>query len=170
MVDVDTAFFLYHFTQLVISAALAILVVYLIQIYKKDEMLPILRKVYYPQFILLQFSIMGWLLFFVRGMYGMAVVFERVAQEVERHATGQEDDATLKLLRPLDHRARRVLGLFAQQELIVSSNVANLFGISVRQARDLLAGWVAQGWLDVADPSRRGRKYRLADRYHELLE
>ena len=44
------------------------------------------------------------------------------------------------------------------------------FAISVRQARDLLSRWVAQGWLEVADPSRRGRKYRLADRYHELLE
>jgi hypothetical protein len=98
------------------------------------------------------------------------MIFERVAQEVERCASGQENGATLELLRPLDHRARRVLGLFAQQALIVSSNGANLLGLSVRQARDLLTGWVAQGWLEVADPSRRGRKYRLADRYHELLE
>jgi transposase len=63
-----------------------------------------------------------------------------------------------------------VLGLFAQQEFIVSSNVANLLGISVRQARDLLTGWVEQGWIGVADPSRKGRKYRLADKYQKPLE
>jgi hypothetical protein len=110
---------------------------------------------------------MPWLDYFLKGM---AVVFERVAQEVERRAGGQDEDVVLKLLRPLDHLARRVLGLFAQQDLIVSSNVANLLGISVRQARDLLTGWVKQGWIETAYPSRRGRKYRLADRYHNLLE
>ncbi len=112
-------------------------------------------------------DITPWLDYFLKGM---AVVFERVAQEVERRASGPEEDVALELLRPLDHRARRVLGLFAQQELIVSSNVANLLGISVRQARDLLTNWVAQGWLEVADASRRGRKYRLADPYRSLLE
>jgi Fic family protein len=112
-------------------------------------------------------DITPWLDYFLKGM---AIVFERVAQEVERRTSGQENDVTLELLRPLDHRARRVLGLFAQHELIVSSNVANLLGISVRQARDLLTDWVEQGWIQVVDPSRRGRKYRLADSYHELLE
>lgn len=112
-------------------------------------------------------DITPWLHYFLKGM---AVVFERVAQEVERRASGQAEDAALELLRPLDHRARRVLGLFAQQELIFSSNVAHLLGISVRQARDLLTDWVDQGWLEVADPSRRGRKYRLADPYQCLLE
>ena len=112
-------------------------------------------------------DITPWLHYFLKGM---AVVFERVAQEVERRASGPAEDAALELLRPLDHRARRVLGLFAQQELILSANVAHLLGISVRQARDLLTAWVDQGWLEVADPSRRGRKYRLADPYQRLLE
>jgi len=112
-------------------------------------------------------DITPWLDYFLKGM---AVVFERVMQEVGQRASGQEQDGTLELLRPLDHRARRVLVLFAQQEQIVSSDVANLLGISVRQARDLLAGWVEQGWIKVADASRRGRKYRLAHPYHDLLE
>jgi Fic family protein len=112
-------------------------------------------------------DITPWLDYFLKGM---AIVFERIAQEIEQLASGQEDDAALELLRPLDQRARRVLGLFIQQERIVSSNVATLLGISVRQARDLLTDWVAQGWLEVVDPSRRGRKYRLAEKYHNLLD
>lgn len=108
-----------------------------------------------------------WLAYFLKGM---AVVFEQVAREVTRQAQGPPVDEHVTLLRPLDHRARRVLGLFARREVITSSEVANLLGISTRQSRDLLTAWVAQGWLAVADPSRRGRKYRLAAKYGDLVE
>ena len=33
-------------------------------------------------------------------------------------------------IQPLDHRARRVLGLFSKGDLIKSSDVANMLGIS----------------------------------------
>ena len=76
---------------------------------------------------------------------------------------------------PLDHRARRVLGLFAKGDLIKSSDAANLFGISARQVRELLSKWSGQGWLEIADrhgpdyASRRGRKYRLTRTYKSLV-
>lgn len=107
-----------------------------------------------------------WLDYFLKGM---SVVFERVAEEVERQVQGEVIDETIELLRPLDHRARRVLGLFAAQEFIQSSDVANLLGISTRQARELLSKWVEQDWLEIADPSRRGRKYQLEKKYKNLL-
>jgi len=99
----------------------------------------------------------------------MSVAFERVAEEVERHSKEEAEDENLELLRPLDHRARRVLGLFVERDLIKSSDVANLLGISTRQARELLSKWSEQGWLEIADPSRRGRKYRLAKTYKSLV-
>lgn len=111
-------------------------------------------------------DITTWLEYFLNGM---AVVFDQVAEEVERQSKGKIDHAKVALLRPLDHRARRVLGLFAHSDLIKSYDVANLLGISTRQARDLLTGWVGQGWLEIADPSRRGRKYRLSGAYQELV-
>ena len=108
-----------------------------------------------------------WLDYFLSGM---AAVFERVAQEVSRSVhTDAETDTAWELLRPLDHRSRRVLGLFSGQETIQSSDVAHLLGISSRQARELLQRWTAEGWLIMADPSRRGRKYRLAEPYRQLL-
>lgn len=112
-------------------------------------------------------DITPWLDYFLKGM---SVVFERVAEEVERYSNGETDDENVELLRPLDHRARRILGLFAKQDSIKSSDVANLLGISTRQARLLLSQWVTQGWLEIADPSRRGRKYELAEEYKGLLE
>ena len=111
-------------------------------------------------------DITPWLAYFLKGM---SIVFERVAEEVAHYSDRKVNDKQTELLRPLDHRARRVLGLFATRDTIRSSDVANLLGISTRQARLLLSQWVAQGWLEVADPSKRGRKYRLTKDYQALL-
>ena len=112
-------------------------------------------------------DIIPWLDYFLKGM---AVVFERVAEQVRGEMIGEDvDHEALVLLRSLDHRARRVLGLFSTQEFIRSSDVSSLLGISVRQTRDLLTGWVEDGWLEIADPSRKGRKYRLGEAYWVLL-
>lgn len=109
-----------------------------------------------------------WLEYFLEGM---AEVFERVAEQIRRDMIEDDfDQEALALIRHLDHRARRVLGLFRTQELIKSSDAASLLGISVRHTRDLLTGWVTDGWLEIADPSKRGRKYRLAEKYHILLK
>lgn len=109
----------------------------------------------------------SWLEYFLKGM---AVVFERVNEKVRGEIAEKTDKEVLALLRPLDHRARRVLGLFATNEHLLTSDMANLLGISPRQTRDLVIGWVEQGWLEVVDASRRGRKYRLAKEYHILLK
>ncbi len=109
----------------------------------------------------------SWLEYFLKGM---AVVFERVNEKVRGEIAEKADKEVLALLRPLDYRARRVLGLFATNEHLLTSDMANLLGISPRQTRDLVTGWVEQGWLEVVDASRRGRKYRLAKEYHILLK
>jgi Fic family protein len=111
-------------------------------------------------------SVTTWLDYFLRGM---AEIFSKVAQQVTK-LQRQEEILDDSLLRQLDHRARRVLAIFANQMVIRSSDVANILGISQRQARELIAGWVNNGWLLVIDPSKRGRKYGLAPKYRKLVE
>jgi len=106
-----------------------------------------------------------WLVYFVKGM---AVVFETVAREVREKAI-QRDDASEALLRKLDRRARMVLGLFAHQEAITANDVANVLGLSPRQARDLLTEWIKSGWLVVNDSSRKSRAYSLAPDYRRFI-
>ena len=72
-------------------------------------------------------------------------------------------------LRCLDHRARVVLGLFAKKERITASDVAAELGLSERTARNLLKGWTEDGWLEVADPSRRARAYSLSAIYRQYV-
>ena len=74
-----------------------------------------------------------------------------------------------ELLRRLDHRARMALGLFAKQDTITTAQVAELLGLSERMARNLMQQWVAQGWLLVANESRRKRAYELSAVYRQSI-
>lgn len=65
-------------------------------------------------------------------------------------------------LRRLEPRARIVLGLFAKQETVTATQVAERLGLSERMARNLVQEWVGQGWLIVSDKSRRKRAYTLS--------
>ena len=106
-----------------------------------------------------------WLEYFLKGM---ATVFEQVAGEVQTHVGQRVNEEEQQMLRNLDHRARRVLGFFARHDVIKTAQVAHLLGLSERHARDLLSEWVKQGWIEIADPSRKARKYRLAKEYRDL--
>jgi len=75
-----------------------------------------------------------------------------------------------KLTKKLDLRSRNIIGLFSRYETIQSSQVSSLLGVSQRQARNLLAKWVEEGWIELINNSRKGRKYRLAENYLSLVE
>jgi len=102
-----------------------------------------------------------WLEYFVSTL---ASVFTTAKDEALRCAENGIPSVP-ELLRSLDHRARIVMALFAKKISITSSDVAQALGLSDRMARVLLAQWVAEDWLIVADPSKRGRRYALATEY-----
>jgi len=99
-----------------------------------------------------------WLAYFLKGM---ASVFEAVAQEV-RDKSSQGERSVNPLLLRLDRRGRMVLGLFDRQAEITANDVANVLDLSPRQARDLLSKWVNDGWLEMSEPARKSRRYRLS--------
>lgn len=72
-------------------------------------------------------------------------------------------------LRLLDPRQRRVLGLFRTRDTITSHDVERLFKLSQRTARELLFRWSQEGFLTVADPAKKSRKYALSSLFHHLL-
>lgn len=112
-------------------------------------------------------DITPWLDYFLKGM---AMTFEQVSEELRNEMFAEKIEAqALSYLRALDHRARRVFGLFSMQETIRSIEVAGLLSISMRQARNLLTQWVKDGWLEIADHSKKGRKYRLVEDYRGLI-
>jgi predicted ArsR family transcriptional regulator len=72
-------------------------------------------------------------------------------------------------MRKLDRRARRVFALFSKQDRITTSEVAGVLGLSDRMARNLVQAWVTEGWLVVAQASKRSRAYGLAESYRQFI-
>ena len=107
----------------------------------------------------------GWLEYFLSTV---SAVFEAAKREALKHAEALPA-AEPDQFRRLDRRARLVLALSLHQEYITSGEVAQTLGLSGRMARVLLAEWVAAGWITLADPSRKGRKYALADDLRQHL-
>ena len=62
-----------------------------------------------------------------------------------------------------------MLGLFARKETITAPEAAEELGLSDRMARNLLKDWVEDGWLKVANPSRRARAYSLSAKYRQYI-
>jgi Fic family protein len=107
----------------------------------------------------------AWVEYFI-GL--LAQVFSQAQEEALRLAA-QPAAAEPEAIRRLDNRARRVLALFATADQVTASEVAQALGLSQRTARNLVQGWVADGWLVVADPSKRKRAYGLSAIYRQYI-
>lgn len=107
----------------------------------------------------------AWTEYFVSVL---ARTFEAVRREARRLAA-QGSPVEPDPWRGLDRRARIVLGLFARSDRISAPEVARALGLSQRMARELLKQWVEDGWLLIADPSRRARAYALSAVYRQSI-
>ncbi len=107
----------------------------------------------------------SWLDYFLTVL---AAAFTSTKEEIVR-ISREGPQAEPEALRRLDARARAVLVLFARQDRISAPEVARLLGLSDRTTRLLLQKWAGEGWLVVANPSRRGRAYELSATCRQLI-
>ncbi len=107
----------------------------------------------------------SWLTYFT-GL--LAEVFGAAKDEALRLKEAPYE-AEPEILRRLDHRARVVLGLFAAERVITTPQIARALGLSDRMARNLIQGWLQQGWLVIVDDSRRNRSYELSATYRQFI-
>ena len=68
------------------------------------------------------------------------------------------------------HGKQAALSLFQQSEVVTSKQIGELFGFKPRTSAQICKNWVESGFLKVVDPSNRARKYKLSERYEELIE
>lgn len=109
-------------------------------------------------------DITRWLEYFI---YGMAVSFEKVMTRMaDASLQGSPDQSAL--IKQLDPKQRRALELFQEFEIITSRQIGELFGFKPRTCSQLCAKWVQNGFLEIVDPSNKGRSYRLAKVYQDL--
>ena len=110
-------------------------------------------------------DITPWLEYFTEGM---AFSFEKVvAQMMASNAKGEKDHSAL--MRTLEPKQRKALELFKDHDTVTSKQIGDLFGFQPRTNSALCKKWVDSDFLEVADPSFKSRKYRLAEKYKRLL-
>ncbi len=97
----------------------------------------------------------------------MAVSFENVCKRMQEE---QAIPDQTELIRGLDPRQRKTLELFVESSIITSRNIANLFNFKPRTAAKICADFVAQGFLEIVDYSNKGRTYKLAKKYEQLMK
>jgi Fic family protein len=110
-------------------------------------------------------NITRWVEYFCAGV---ANSFESVRRRAAEAASGGAQDRS-SVLRRLDPRQRKTLVLFKDSDFITSGKVAELFSISERAARNLLTAWVASGFVVIATPAKKSRKYELSPAYKDIL-
>ena len=110
-------------------------------------------------------DVTGWLEYFI---HGTADAFSKVEEKAKEAGNRWETDKS-PALRNLDPRQRKALTLFTRQNVITSNDLAALFVFAPRTARLLLQKWTQQGFLAVADPSKKARKYKLSPEFEKLF-
>lgn len=109
-------------------------------------------------------DITKWIEYFIEGM---AVSFENVLKRMtEADTKGLSDQSYW--IRKLEPRQRKVLTLFQEFEVITAKQIAELFGYKMRTGAYLCKQWVEEGFLEIDDPSNKGRKYKLSKSYRNF--
>lgn len=110
-------------------------------------------------------DITGWVEYFLEGM---AYAFENVLLHMQGAEKLKAPDFA-EALRDLDPRQRKVLGLFQASKIIKAKEIGEVLGLKERSSRIICHKWVEQGFLLIADSTKKGRSYKLAKKYEAFL-
>lgn len=111
-------------------------------------------------------NITPWLTYFTTGM---ATACEALLKKMSgAKNAGQKDHSAL--IYTLNAQQRKALTLFAHQKTIRSKDVGVLFHYKPRTSSQLCARWVQEGFLTIANGSKKARSYQLSKKYEALIE
>lgn len=93
---------------------------------------------------------------------GVEDAFRKVSLAAARDAKEQVKTVSTSVLRDLDPRLRRLLPLFESQGNASVIDMAKHLKMRPRTLNDLVPKWVKEGFLEIQNPSRKARSYRLS--------
>ncbi len=100
---------------------------------------------------------------------GMADAFAAVRAQAAKAAQRGAPDRTGQL-RKLDPRERRLLELFRRHATVTTAEIAGHLGLAQRTVVGLCRAWLQTGFLELQNPSRKNRSYRLGKTFTFLVE
>lgn len=99
---------------------------------------------------------------------GMAEALENVQRQAAQpsHAAAPDHAASLRRLTPPQ---RQAMTFFTHQQTASAAELASHMGLTPRQATALCLRWAAEGFLEMANVSRKARRYRLATEWEHIV-
>ncbi len=104
-------------------------------------------------------DITPWIDYFIRGL---AATFN---ETLEKATELVEMSNRAYVHRGLDLKQRKALKLFESFETVTAGQVGKLFKIRPRTSSKLCKEWLETGFLEMVDPSKKGRRYSLAKKW-----
>lgn len=111
-------------------------------------------------------DITGFVDYFCRSMADALGAVRARAADVQSRSLGRDDSA---LLRRLDPRRRRLLEFFRDHGTATTAEMAAHLSLSPRTVTGLARRWVEDGFLEINEPSRKARSYRLSPAFDHLI-
>ncbi|MFG1705745.1 Fic family protein [Nonomuraea sp. M3C6] len=111
-------------------------------------------------------DITGFVDFFCQSMADALGAVRSRAADVQARTPSRDDSVAL---RRLDPRRRRLLEFFRDHGTATTVEMAAYLSLSPRTMTGLARKWVEDGFLEIHDPSRKGRSYRLSPTYDHLI-
>jgi Fic family protein len=93
---------------------------------------------------------------------GMADSFASVRQQAMQAGSRQADDQS-DWLSKLDPRERQLVAFLKHEKTASTKQIAEHLGLSPRTVTALSRQWIKKGLLELHNPSKKNRSYRLAD-------
>jgi Fic family protein len=112
-------------------------------------------------------DITGFVDYFCQSMAAALAAIRSRAAEVKMAGAAIRDDSAE--LRRLDRRRRLLLGLFRDSHTATTAEMADHLDLSPRTVTALARQWVEEGFLEIHDPARKSRSYRLSPAYEHLI-
>jgi len=111
-------------------------------------------------------DVTGFLAYFCEGMAdAFSAVRAQAAMAAQRGAPDRAGQ-----LRQLDPRERRLLVLFQRHATVTAAEIAKHLGLAHRTVVGLCRDWLKTGVLELKNPSRKNRSYRLGKALESLLK
>lgn len=101
----------------------------------------------------------------------MAKAFESVRKNIA--ASLQNKDASTDksdLLYHLNERQKRAFDLFLKQKIIATKDVALLFELGIRAAKNICNKWLEAGFFEASSETKKNRSHFLAKKWRKLVE
>lgn len=106
-----------------------------------------------------------WIRYFCAGMADAVESVEKHMNVAEHR--GYQDDS--EVLRQFDPLQKIVLILFKKEKYLTNQQISEVLQISTQVGALLCKKWVASGFIEYANSSKKARKYQLTKEFEDLI-